>query len=89
MGHVEDDTQTALNASHVFGSKLTNLITCRTLVHVHLTNQVRQFAGVDLHRAGRRTKAVGSTGLVAIVFILALEGGETVLDSGGGASVYA
>ncbi len=89
VGHIEDYTETTLDASHVFCSKLTNLITCRTLVHIHLTNQVRQFAGVDLHRAGRRTKAVGSAGLVAIVFVLALEGGETVLDSGGGASVYA
>ena len=75
VGHIEDYTETTLDASHVFCSKLTNLISCRTLVHIHLTNQVRQFAGVDLHRAGRRAQTVGGTSLVTIVLILLLQRG--------------
>ena len=75
VGNVEDNTQTALDASHVISCKLTNLISYRTLVHIHLTNQVRQFAGVDLHRAGRRAQTVGGTGLVTVVLILLFQRG--------------
>ena len=53
MSDIEDDTQPRLDSCHVVGGKLTNLIACRTLVHVHLTDYMCQFTGVNLHRTGR------------------------------------
>ena len=51
IGHIEHHTEAFLDASHVIGGKLTGTVASSTLEHVHLTNQVGQFAGIDLHRA--------------------------------------
>ena len=40
MGHIKHHAQTALDAGHMVGSKLAQLVARRTLVHIHLTNQV-------------------------------------------------
>ena len=73
VGHIEHHAQTALYAGHVVGSKLTNLVARRTLVHVHLADNVGKLAGINLHRARCRAEAISSTGLIAIVLILLLQ----------------
>ena len=79
MGHVEHHTQTALDARHVVGGKLADTIACRTVVHVQLANQVCQLTRINLHRARCGAQSVGGTRLVAIVLILFLQYGETLL----------
>ena len=85
MRHIEHDAQTALDACHVIGGKLTDLVACRTFVHVHLTDQVGQLTRVDLHRARGRAQSVGGTGLVTIVLILPFQFRQPfrILASGG------
>ena len=72
VGHIQHHSQSTLDASHVVGSKLAQLISCRTFVHIHLSYQVSQFARVNLHGARCRTQSVGGASLVAIVLVLFL-----------------
>ena len=75
MCHVEHHTQTALDTRHVVGGEFSHLIAHTVVVHVHLTDEVRQLARIDLHRTRCRAQSVGGTGLVTIVFILFLQTG--------------
>ena len=70
MSHIEYYSQARLYASHVIGTKLSHLIAQLRLVHIQLTNQMCQFARINLHRTGCRTETIRSTCLVAIVLIL-------------------
>ena len=48
--HIKHDAQTRLDTCHVISSELTNLIADSIIVHIHLTDNVRQLARIDLHR---------------------------------------
>ena len=48
---VEHEAQGVLDALHVIGSPVAKFIAGSTLIHVELTNQVRQITGIDLHGA--------------------------------------
>ena len=78
MGHVEDHAQTALDACHVVGGKLSYLIAQRAVVHVQLTDEVRKLARIDLHRTRGGAEAVGGTGLIAVILILFLQRGQAL-----------
>ena len=49
--HIKHNTQARLDARHVIGSKLTNLIADSIIVHIHLTDDMRQLTRIDFHRA--------------------------------------
>ena len=74
MRHVEHHAEARLDASHVIGGKLTHLVAQRGVVHVQLSDEMRQFTRVDLHRTRGGTESIGGAGLVAIVLILLPEG---------------
>ena len=89
MSHVEHHAQARLDACHVVGCKLAQTIAHLGIVHIHLTNQVRQLARINLHGARRGAEAVGGTGLVAIILILFLQRGQSLrVSTRGGKIAY-
>ena len=73
MSHIEHHAQTRLDARHVISGKLAYLIAECTAVHIQLSDQMCQFARIDLHRTRSGAETIRRTGLVAIVFVLLTE----------------
>ena len=77
VGDIEHKAESRLDTSHVVGSKLASLIACLAVVHVHLTNQVRQLASIDLHWTRSGAEAVGGTGGIAVILVLLFQRCQT------------
>ena len=73
MSHIEHHSQAWLYPSHVIGSKLSYLIAQLRLIHIHLTDNMRQLACIDFHWTGGRAQTISGTCLITIVFILSAQ----------------